>query len=159
MKNKAALALATWFGCGFSPVAPGTAGSLGALAAAWLFHLWTRPPIWIYAALALALWLPAVWAAAAVARMKNDEDPGLVVVDEVIGQWIALAGAGSFSPAGAAAAFLLFRLFDIVKPWPVRNAERLPGGWGIVTDDALAGVYAAAALYALRLAAANMVQS
>jgi phosphatidylglycerophosphatase A len=159
MNNRAALALATWFGCGLSPAAPGTAGSLGALAAAWLFHRWTAPPMWIYAALALALWLPAVWAAASVARMKNEGDPGLVVVDEVVGQWIALAGAGSFSAWQVAAAFLLFRFFDILKPWPVRSAERLPGGWGIVADDAVAGVYAAFALAILRLAAANMVQS
>lgn len=158
MKNSAALMLATWFGCGFSPAAPGTAGSLGALGTAWLFHLWTRPPMWIFAALALALVLPAVWAAAAVARMKNDEDPSLVVVDEVIGQWIALAGADAFIPGQTVAAFLLFRLFDILKPWPVRNAERLPGGWGIVADDFLAGVYAAVVLAFLRLAA-NMVQS
>lgn len=159
MKNSAALMLATWFGCGFSPVAPGTAGSLGALAAAWLLHRWAAPPMWAYAVLALALWLPAAWAAGAVARSRGAEDPGLVVVDEVVGQWIALAPAGSFSLWEAGAAFFLFRLFDILKPWPVANAERLPGGWGIVADDALAGVYAALALSALRLAAANMVQS
>lgn len=159
MKHNAAFVLATWFGCGRSPVAPGTAGSLGGLIAAWLFHTWTAPPMWVFAGLALALWLPAVWAAGAVARSAGAEDPGLVVVDEVIGQWIALAGASAFSAPQAAAAFVLFRLFDIVKPWPVRQAERLPGGWGIVADDALAGVYAAAALLVLRLAAANMVQS
>ncbi|MCS7043724.1 MAG: phosphatidylglycerophosphatase A [Bryobacteraceae bacterium] len=159
MKNSAALVLATWFGCGYSPVAPGTAGSLGALAAAWLLHLWIRPPMWIYAGLALALLLPAVWAAGAVARSRGVEDPGLVVVDEVAGQWIALAAAGSFTPWQAAAAFFLFRLFDILKPWPVRSLERLPGGWGIVADDAAAGVYAATAMAVLRMAVANMVQS
>ncbi|MGC8760565.1 MAG: phosphatidylglycerophosphatase A family protein [Bryobacteraceae bacterium] len=158
-KPRAAFVLATWFGCGLSPVAPGTAGSLGGLAAAWLFHLWTAPPMWVYAGLALALSLPAVWAAGAVAGAQGEEDPGLVVVDEVIGQWVALAGAASFTLWEAGAAFLLFRAFDIGKPWPVRSAERLPGGWGIVVDDALAGVYAALVLAGLRLAVANMVQS
>jgi phosphatidylglycerophosphatase A len=110
-------------------------------------------------ALAAALFVPAVWAAGETARQKNAEDPGLVVVDEAVGQWIALAGAGAFTATQAAAAFVLFRLFDIVKPWPVRALERLPGGWGIVADDAAAGAYAALVLAAGRAVAANVVQS
>jgi phosphatidylglycerophosphatase A len=159
MKSKAALVWATWFGCGLSPAAPGTAGSLGALAAAWAVHAGFAPPTGFYCALAAALLLPSVWAAGEAARQLGIEDPGLVVIDEVLGQWVALAGAAEFSLPQVAAAFVLFRLFDIFKPWPVRQAERLPGGWGIVADDVAAGACAAAALWLLRAAAANMVQS
>lgn len=159
MKNRAAFALATWFGCGYWPFGPGTAGSLGAVAAAWLlFRLVGLAPVWLLAAAAVLL-LPAVWAAAEVARSSGSEDPGIVVVDEVLGQWVALAAAGAFTFPGAASAFVLFRLFDIFKPWPVRAAERLPGGWGIVADDLLAGVWAALLLLAGRAFGANMVQS
>ncbi len=159
MKNRAAFALATWFGCGYWPFGPGTAGSLGAVAAAWLLcRLTGLAPVWLLAA-AAALLLPAIWAAGQVARSSGKEDPGIVVVDEVLGQWVALAAAGAFTFTGAAAAFVLFRLFDIIKPWPVRAAERLPGGWGIVADDVLAGVWAALLLLASRAFGANMVQS
>jgi phosphatidylglycerophosphatase A len=159
MKSRAALVLATWFGCGFWPLGPGTAGSLGAVAAAWALHAWLGYGMAWHLALAAALFVPAVWAAGETARQRNAEDPGLVVVDEAVGQWIALAGAGAFTATQAAAAFVLFRLFDIVKPWPVRALERLPGGWGIVADDAAAGAYAALVLAAGRAVAANVVQS
>lgn len=159
MRDKAALALATWFGCGCWPVGPGTAGSLGAVAVAWALQRWLGYAMVWHAALAAALVLPAVWAAGEVARRRGVEDPGMVVVDEAVGQWIALAGAGAFAWKEGAAAFVLFRLFDIWKPWPVRAAERLPGGWGIVADDVLAGIYAALALAAGRAIAANVVQS
>jgi phosphatidylglycerophosphatase A len=159
MKNRAAFAIATWFGCGYWPFGPGTAGSLGAVAAAWLLcRLAGLAPVWLLAAAAVLL-LPAVWAAAEVARSSGSEDPGIVVIDEVLGQWVALAAAGAFTFTGAASAFVLFRLFDIFKPWPVRAAERLPGGWGIVADDLLAGVWAALLLLAGRAFGANMVQS
>ncbi len=159
MKSRAAFVLATWFGCGCWPFGPGTAGSLGAVAAAWLLcRLTGLAPVWLLAA-AAALLLPAIWAAGQVARSSGKEDPGIVVVDEVLGQWVALAAAGAFTFTGAAAAFVLFRLFDIIKPWPVRAAERLPGGWGIVADDVLAGVWAALLLLAGRAFGANMVQS
>jgi phosphatidylglycerophosphatase A len=159
MKSRAALALASWFGCGYWPLGPGTAGSLGGLAAAWGLHRWLEYGMLWHLGLAAALFLPAVWAAGETARLKGEDDPGLVVVDEVAGQWIALAGAGAFTLTEAAAAFVLFRLFDIVKPWPVRALERLPGGWGIVADDVAAGAYAALVLAAGRVIAANVVQS
>ena len=73
------------------------------------------------------------------------KDPGIVVVDEVLGQWVTLL-ALPFTPATAALGFLLFRAMDIVKPWPARDLERLPGGWGIMADDVAAGVYAHLAL-------------
>ena len=146
VEARPALLLATWFGCGYAPVAPGTVGSAAAVAVALALETWIHPAPWLFAALAAALFLPAVWAAGAAARAVGREDPGLVVVDEVIGQWIAIAGARTLNWKSWLGAFLLFRLFDIWKPWPVRQLEALPSGWGINADDAMAGVYAALVL-------------
>jgi phosphatidylglycerophosphatase A len=88
-----------------------------------------------------------VWAAGVTARATGIEDPQFVVVDEVIGQWIALAGAHPFNWKSCLTAFALFRLFDIWKPPPVRQLEALDGGLGIVADDAMAGLYAALVLF------------
>lgn len=144
-----ARASATWFGCGYAPAAPGTAGSLGALLPAVLawreFHIQG----WEVAVAGAALLLPAVWAADVTARDLGQDDPGLVVIDEVVGQWITFAGALRFNWRSLLAAFVLFRAFDIWKPFPIRRLERLPGGWGIVADDALAGIYASLVLFLL----------
>jgi len=143
MKSKAARLIATWFGCGYSPFAPGTAGSLAALAIAWLLvHYAAWRPLW-FLPLVLVLTFPAIWAADVVSRESHQKDPQFVVVDEVLGQWLALAGAHQLTLPSWVAAFLLFRLFDIWKPFPVRRLERLAGGLGIVSDDLMAGVYAA----------------
>jgi phosphatidylglycerophosphatase A len=136
--------LATWFGCGYAPKGPGTAGSIGALIVA--FPLRHQPP-WFFALLALILLAPSIWAAGSTALQVNKKDPQIVVIDEVVGQWIALAGASMYSPAAWITAFLLFRTFDIWKPWPIRKLEQLPGGTGIVMDDVMAGIYAALVLY------------
>jgi phosphatidylglycerophosphatase A len=143
----AATLLATWFGCGYSPAAPGTVGSLGALAVAWALHAWLGWANVHFAALALAFTGPAIWAAGRVAEAGGKKDPGLVVADEVAGQWLTLAGAGVWNAKAWVLAFCLFRLFDIVKPPPVRQLEALPGGTGIVADDLGAGVYAALVLW------------
>jgi len=135
--------LATWFGCGLLPVAPGTAGSLAAILLALPF-LSAQP--WMFCLAALLLFPAAVWSAGSTARQLGRDDPGLVVIDEVAGQWIALAGATHLNWRSLTLAFLLFRLFDIWKPWPTRPLEKLPAGWGIVMDDCMAGVYAATAL-------------
>ena len=136
--------LATWFGCGYAPKGPGTAGSLGALLVAYPFR---HQSPWLFALLALILLVPAIWSAERVAQQTQKKDPQIVVIDEVVGQWIALAGATMYSPLAWIAAFVLFRAFDIWKPWPVRQLEQLPGGTGIVMDDVMAGVYAALVLY------------
>jgi phosphatidylglycerophosphatase A len=136
--------LATWFGCGYFPKGPGTAGSIGALIVAWPMR---HQPPWFFALLALIMLAPAIWSASSTALQVGKKDPQIVVIDEVIGQWIALAGAASYSPAAWIAAFLLFRTFDIWKPWPVRRLEKLPAGTGIVMDDVMAGIYAALVLY------------
>ncbi len=139
--------IATWFGCGLSPFAPGTVGSAAALAIGALLYRHAGFVWWEFLVLAALLFAPAVWAAGVTARAAKIEDPGFVVVDEVIGQWIALAGAHPLNWKSCLAAFLLFRLFDIWKPAPVRQLESLPGGLGIVADDVMAGIYAAVVLF------------
>jgi len=136
--------LATWFGCGYVPKGPGTAGSLGALIVAWPLR---QQPSWFFALLALILLAPAIWSAGSTALQVGKKDPQIVVIDEVVGQWIALAGALTYSLGAWIIAFALFRAFDIWKPWPVRQLERLPSGTGIVMDDVMAGIYAALVLY------------
>jgi phosphatidylglycerophosphatase A len=145
--TRLAFLLSTWFGCGYSPVAPGTAGSLAALAIGAGLHAYAGFAGWQFIALAAVALAPAVWAAEVTARATKRKDPGLVVIDEVIGQWIALAAAQPFNWKSSLAAFALFRLFDIWKPFPVRQLEALPGGIGINADDVMAGIYAALVLY------------
>jgi phosphatidylglycerophosphatase A len=150
MKSKAATLISTWFGCGYAPFGPGTAGSLAALAIAWLLvHYAGWHTMWL-APLAIAGTWPAILAAGVTARELGQKDPQRVVVDEVLGQWLALAAAGPLNYKSWIAAFVLFRLFDIWKPPPVRQLEGLPGGTGIVADDLMAGIYAALVLAAAR---------
>jgi phosphatidylglycerophosphatase A len=145
--TRLAIAIATWFGCGYSPFAPGTAGSAAALAIGILLHEYAGFGGWHFLAMAGVLFVPATWAATVTARVKNLKDPQIVVVDEVLGQWICLAGASTLNWKSYLAAFGLFRLFDIWKPPPVRQLEALPGGFGINLDDVMAGVYGALVLF------------
>ena len=137
----------TFFYLGYVPKAPGTAGSLGALAFAWVLHEYLNISGAYIGFLGLLLMAPAIWAAGRIARDTGSKDPQVVVIDEVVGQWITLAGAVTLNAKSWIAAFALFRLFDIWKPPPVRRLERIPGGAGIVLDDAMAGIYAALVLY------------
>jgi phosphatidylglycerophosphatase A len=136
----AAKTLATFFGLGYFPVAPGTLASLAAvLIYKFLLHALAWP---IYAALIAGLFLLAVPAAWSESRALGDPDPGVVVVDEVCGQLAALV----LVPATwllVLVSFGLFRFFDILKPWIIRRAEKLPGGWGIMADDLIAGGFSA----------------
>lgn len=142
--------IACGFGSGLSPVAPGTAGSLAALLP-WL-ALRELPLAWFAAALVLAFAL-GVWVCDWAVRTSKIADPGAVVWDEFAGQWIALAPLVLW-PHGdwwICAGFILFRTFDIAKPWPASWADRqLGGGLGVMLDDAIAGVYAALALALLQ---------
>jgi phosphatidylglycerophosphatase A len=140
--------IATWFYCGYAPKAPGTAGSLAAIVMAWPLHVYAGVPAPAFAAFAIAVAIPGIWAASVAARDLGNEDPQIVVVDEVVGQWMTLAGATTLNWKSWLLAFALFRLFDIWKPAPVRQLERLHGGLGIVADDAMAGVYGALVLFA-----------
>jgi phosphatidylglycerophosphatase A len=139
--------VSTWFGCGRSPIAPGTVGSAAGIAMAIAIQRFTDLAPWGFGVLALLLFIPGTWAAGASAKAAKLKDPQFVVVDEVIGQWITLAGARTLNWKSYLIAFALFRLFDIWKPPPVRQLERLPGGLGINADDAMAGVYAALVLF------------
>jgi phosphatidylglycerophosphatase A len=144
-KTRWAWAAATFFGAGLGKPGPGTWGSVAAVllwgAFAWGVHPSAAVLLVALVAgivLSIALGVPA---ATIAARESGRHDPGFVVIDEVAGQWIALLG----SPADwrhALIALLLFRLFDITKPFPARQLERLPAGWGIVFDDVAAGLYA-----------------
>jgi phosphatidylglycerophosphatase A len=91
--------------------------------------------------------MPSVWAASRTATAYGKEDPGLVVVDEVLGQWVTLLGATAYNPISFGAAFVIFRLLDIWKPGPIRRLEKLPGGYGIMADDLAAGAVGALILY------------
>jgi phosphatidylglycerophosphatase A len=145
--NRVAVSVATWFGCGYFPWGPGTIGSLAAIIIAVVLHSYVgagRPVLLIAILILLA---PAIWASTRTARLLVEEDPSIVVVDEVLGQWVTLLGATALRWKTFCAAFLLFRLFDIWKPWPVRNFEKLPEGVGIVADDLAAGIYGALILY------------
>ena len=122
-------------------------GSAAGLAIGIALHEYAGFSGWHFLLLAAALFYPAVWAATMTARATGRKDPSIVVVDEVIGQWIALAGARPLNWKSALAAFALFRLFDIWKPPPVRQLEALPEGLGINADDVMAGVYAALVLF------------
>ena len=132
--------LATWFGCGLSPVAPGTMGSLGALP----LHLLLRRlgPIPHIAAVA-AVTLIGIRVADETAAATGEEDPQLVVIDEVAGALIAMGMVKKRGLGAELLALALFRAFDIIKPGPVKRAERMePPGLGIMADDLLAGVLA-----------------
>ncbi|MBZ5580880.1 MAG: phosphatidylglycerophosphatase A [Acidobacteriia bacterium] len=151
MRLKLANLISTFFGCGYSRFAPGTAGSAAALAIGIALQKYAAMPSWGFLLLAGAALLPAIWAAGATARSLKLKDPGCVVVDEVLGQWVALSGAPVQNWKTYLAAFLLFRLFDIWKPAPVRQLEALPGGIGINADDLMAGAYAAVVLFLARM--------
>lgn len=138
-------AIATFFGIGFLKPGPGTWASVAAvLLWAGAGHYLHLNPLALLIALLIGIFLAiflGVPAASVVERESGRHDPGFVVIDEVAGQWITLL----FSPVDwrhALIALALFRLFDIVKPFPVRRFERIPGGWGIVFDDVAAGLYA-----------------
>jgi phosphatidylglycerophosphatase A len=144
--TRLAVFLATAGYCGYFPIAPGTAGSAAGLLV-YLLVAWTGSPLVEVAAIVL-IFAAGAWAATHAERFFGGIDPGPVVIDEVAGMLITLA----FIPAGWAAmlaGFLLFRVFDVIKPFPANRLEHLHGGFGIMADDAMAGVYANLALRGL----------
>ena len=136
--GRTALILGTWFGSGLAPVASGTFGTLAAAPLVALSGIF--PPLFSVLVL-MVMTLVAIWASQVVHKLLKKVDPSEVVIDEVAGflltmLWIPLSWGTLL------AGFLLFRLFDIWKPWPANAAERLHGGLGIVLDDLVAGLYA-----------------
>ncbi len=136
--NKAALIIWTAGFAGLVPAAPGTAGSVVGLVL--LMFVRTTRNDWIELLVLLIVVTVGIWSANLAERHYRREDPGEIVVDEVAGMMLTLlwipSGWGTF-----AIGFLAFRFFDIVKPFPARLAERLPGGWGVMADDLVAGLY------------------
>ena len=137
--------LGTWFGAGLMKPGPGTYGSVAAVllwyGAAHGLHASATALAVGTAVAGLVATLIGIPAATIVAREAGREDPGFVVIDEVAGQWIALIAVRP-DWRHAVLALLLFRLFDIWKPWPIRKLEALPDGTGIMLDDVAAGVLA-----------------
>jgi phosphatidylglycerophosphatase A len=178
-KPRISIAIATAFGLGYLPKAPGTWGSLAGVVLGWgameLSCLqvapeiaatgeFSNPPaiwwsnfVWNELAIVIIVSVIGVWAADRTAKYLQTKDPQIVVIDEVAGQLISYLGLAT--PKTFAVnwkylllGFILFRVFDIWKPFPARQAESLPGGWGIMADDWMAGIYAALALWIARAA-------
>lgn len=137
--TRLAVFVATVAYCGYFPIAPGTVGSAAGLvfyALVW----WMGSPV-VEVGLIAALFAIGVWAGTTAERYFGGIDPGPIVIDEVVGMLITLA----FIPvgwAGALVGFALFRIFDVIKPYPAGRFERLHGGLGVMADDAMAAVYA-----------------
>jgi phosphatidylglycerophosphatase A len=137
--TRLAVFVATVGYCGYFPVAPGTIGSLAGL----VFYLlvwWAQSPL-VEVALIAVLCAAGVWAGTIAERYFGGIDPGPIVIDEVAGMLITLA----FMPVGLSGAivgFFLFRIFDVIKPYPAGRLERLHGGLGVMADDGMAAIYA-----------------
>ena len=145
--------IATWFGSGLLPIAPGTWGSLAAFPFAYIISVYSGPYVLIIGT--VALFFIGKQASDNVVKNARKKDPGFIVVDEVVGQWIALLplpflynylgpdlSYWVFAPM-AAVAFLAFRIYDIWKPWPINYVDKnVSGGFGIMLDDVVAGIYA-----------------
>ena len=140
--------LAAWGPCGLVPVAPGTAGTLGAIPLFWLLR---DLPLWLYLVTLVGFVALAVRAADVAGRHWKVADASPIVIDEVAGYLVTMA-LFPWSWGGAILGFLLFRLFDVVKPWPASALDRRKDGLGVVGDDLAAGVWAAAAYAGVALA-------
>ena len=155
-KDQLVLWVAQGFGIGRAPFAPGTFGSL--LGVAWFAILVTTGRLWLYGLGCLVGIICSVWFCGEAEKILGQTDPGSIVLDEISAMplsftawlWVAAAGHGKLPglphfftfPAclGTAAIFVAFRIFDVVKPWPIRRSQSLPGGWGVTIDDVLAAV-------------------
>ena len=137
--TRLAVFLATAGYCGYFPYAPGTVGSAAGLVV-YLLVWWAQSPI-VEVGLILALFAVGIWAGTTAERYFGGIDPGPIVLDEVVGMLITLAFI-PVSLTGARVGFVLFRIFDVIKPFPARRLESLHGGLGVMADDAMAAIYA-----------------
>jgi len=144
--RRLAIVLATWGGVGYSPIAPGTAGTIAAIPFYFLLRLL---PLYGYLACVLGIGLVACWAAGEAERIFQEQDSKRIVIDEAVGFFITMTALPPSWPY-LIGGFCLFRCFDILKPPPIRLIERkVKGGYGVVLDDVLAGIYAHIALRVL----------
>ena len=148
--DKLATALATLGPIGHFPKAPGTWGSLASVVAApWLFLPF---PLWGRVAILAIVLAVGTWACSRAEIVMGKKDPGCVIIDELFGQWLTLLFFAAMPIWYLGVGFVLFRIFDIFKPWPVRWAETaFPGGLGVMIDDGVAGLYALACLHLVAL--------
>ncbi len=151
-RGRIGVLIATVLGAGYIPLVPGTVGSAISVAAFLLLRQFGGEPFIAFHAVAVALLtLIGVWACSETEKCLGSRDPHQAIMDEVIGQQVALMGLpyGPLPPAMLwasgwkyfLAAFILFRIFDVAKPFPIRRSERLPGGWGVIADDVVAGAF------------------
>ncbi len=135
---------ATWFGVGYLPKAPGTWGSLAALPFAWAAV--SIGGVGTLVVATFIVFLVGLWASRDYMARSGTHDPGSIVIDEVAGQWIVLLVAPQ-NPFAYVLGFLLFRFFDVLKPWPISWVDKNIGGaWGVMVDDVLAGVFGLVAM-------------
>jgi phosphatidylglycerophosphatase A len=142
MRKKILTFIAAGLGSGFSPWAPGTMGSLVALLS---YVLWLQHSISIFIGVFAVVAAAGFYATAQLLKGSRIQDPGWIVIDEILGQWLTLLAISIFMPVPwyqYLAALALFRFFDIKKPLGIRHVENLQGAWGVIGDDLLAGVYA-----------------
>ena len=144
--DRVALAVATVGGAGYAPVAPGTVGSALTVAALWLLPF---SIVGLTAFLCVVL-VVGTWAAGRAERLMGRKDPGAIVIDEVAGMTISLMLAPR-NLGAYALAFLFFRIFDVLKPFPARQSQRITGGVGVMIDDVIAGFYALAVTLAFNV--------
>ena len=138
MKERLSILVSSFFYLGYSPVAPGTVGTLGAVL---LFYLISGFSNLEYVLFTIVFIILSVWVSGVTRTNLGESDPGIIVIDEVCGFLVTMILIPP-SIINIALGFLLFRFFDILKPPPIRRSETLPGGLGIVADDVLAGIYA-----------------
>ncbi len=149
LSDRFAYLIAIGLGAGLVPIAPGTVGSMEGVAiflAIAMLHPGSATFVSVLATVSVVVFAVGVWASNRACEITGLQDPRLAVIDEVSGQLIALLPVAFWTPlsiAGIIVGFLLFRFFDILKPYPIRKLERLHGGLGVMADDVLAGVYSA----------------
>jgi phosphatidylglycerophosphatase A len=140
--------MATGFGSGLAPFAPGTAGTLVGV----LICLLCLPLPWpMRLLIVIALSALSIYVAGQAEIIYQKKDDQRIVIDEIIGLQITMLPV-AINVLSLCAAFVLFRIFDILKPFPIGNLQRLPGGWGVVADDVLAGIYAGVIMFTLNYA-------
>ena len=144
VRDRLALAVATLMGAGHAPIAPGTVGSAFTAFALWLVPL----PTAVLTVALVVIIAVGTWAAARAERVLGGKDPGAIVVDEVAGMILSVLLVPRTVPV-LVVGFVLFRIFDVTKPYPARTSQRLAGGVGVMIDDVIAGLYALAVLLVL----------
>ena len=140
MKIRLAEILATVFYLGRIPGAPGTWGSIAAVLV-WLILPEQMLSVFIFSGILIFLAVIGIWVSQLVESASGTTDPSEIIIDEWVGQWIALLALPQ-TWISAVIALVFFRIFDIAKPGPINNLQKLPGGWGIMVDDIVAGIFA-----------------